>query len=372
MAKDQSKLRRKAAEQQKRGNKDKALALLKEACEKDPYDPENWTALADLQIADGQSGPAAESLFKACDIFARSGLVRDALAACRRTLEVDAGHGPARRMSRFLVSRLPDEEQEAAEASFEKPAAARPARAAAPAAPEPEPAPKPAPAAVAAPAPEAPPPAPAAPVVSAAAPVEAAPAPPEPSEAALEEALKAIPDLGRQAGEEAPLDAGVPEHVAVDTSAPAAGPAHEAAPETTDVEPTIPRWQPDDEQTRPWMRSEQPLHGDLGEGTLAAWPPVLPEKPASGEEETTMPAWRPRAGAAAPDPAPVPVPSPDPAPYALPPPPVEILTLEMEAELPEEEAAAAPAPAAAETTAREEAPAGTQPAAAASGEAAPA
>jgi CRP-like cAMP-binding protein/tetratricopeptide (TPR) repeat protein len=344
MAKNTSKLRRRAAEQEQRGNKDKALALLKEACEKNPYDPENWTAMADLQLGSGQTGPAAESLFRACDIYARGGLVRDAIAVCRRTLEVDPGHGPARRMSRFLLSRLPEEEQEAAEASFEQNKPARPAAPAAAPAPAPAPpaeaAPEPVAAEVAAPLAQ---PAAATAPAPAPPPVAAAPAPPEPSEAALEEALQAIPDLGRQAGDEAPLEAATVEPAAAAAAAEPAEAGGEPPAEGTDVEPTIPRWQPEDEKTTPW-RGEK-LDGVKAEGTLAAWPPVMAERPANGEEETTMPAWRPKAVAAAID-----LPQ-----VELPPPPVEILTLEIDAELPDEAAAAKAAPE--EPTRREAAPA---------------
>jgi len=119
MAKDTSKLRRKAAQHLQKGSRDKALALLREACEKDPYDPENFKQLGDLLLEVGDTKGAAEALFRATDIYARCGFVEDAFAACLKTLHVLPDHGPARRMGRFLVSRLPEEKQEAAEEQLE-------------------------------------------------------------------------------------------------------------------------------------------------------------------------------------------------------------------------------------------------------------
>jgi CRP-like cAMP-binding protein len=144
MAKDTSKLRRKAAEQLQKGSRDRALALLKEACDKDQYDPDNWLQLATVQLQAGDTAAAAESMFRTTDIYARCGMVKEAFAACCQTLDLAPTHGPARRMGRFLVSRLPEAEQDAADAQLDQagkrqPAASVPAaaaeREAAPAAP---------------------------------------------------------------------------------------------------------------------------------------------------------------------------------------------------------------------------------------------
>jgi CRP-like cAMP-binding protein len=356
MAKDTSKLRRKAAEQLKKGSRDKALALLKEACEKDQYDPENWLQLAELQISAGDGAAAADSMFRTTDIYARCGMVKEAFSACCRTLDLAPTHGPARRMGRFLISRLPEPEQDAADALLDQAgrakSAAPPAAPAAPAAREAEPAP-------AAPAPAPAPPAPAA--VAVAAPAEAAAAEAAPAEAAPAEAAAAVPmpaavpaaaaDEEDESAQEQTVDRGGRFRPAARARSAEAEPgsepgedektiergairraaeAEEEPEEKTIERGVVPRPAEAAGAGEPAEAGREPTPEGLPEevaesaATSPWWtgtgqpPPLAPAEgtPEAADDDVTLPVWPPRA--------------------VLPPPPVEILTLEIEAELPED------------------------------------
>src|SRR5262249_4708103 len=87
---------------EKKGKRDKALAVYREACRVEPYDPELWTARANAAEAVGLAGEAAEALFHVCDLYARSGMQADALAAAKGVVGLDKGHRGARRLLRLL------------------------------------------------------------------------------------------------------------------------------------------------------------------------------------------------------------------------------------------------------------------------------
>lgn len=123
-----------------KGRRDKALDIYRDACRAEPYDPDVWMARAEAAKAQGLTGEAAESFFHVCELYARGGLPEEALRVVKRVLEIDPGHGGARRLRRVL-------QEKAGIAEDEEP-------------PRPAPAPAPKPAPVAAPAP--PPAAPAA------------------------------------------------------------------------------------------------------------------------------------------------------------------------------------------------------------------
>jgi CRP-like cAMP-binding protein len=125
---------------EKKGKRDKALELYRDACRAEPYDPELWTARAETAEALGLAGEAAEALFHVCDLYARTGMQADALVAVKRVLVLDKGHSGARRLLRLL-----DREEPAPEAP-PPPVAAAPQPAPDPElepAPEPDPEPEP-------------------------------------------------------------------------------------------------------------------------------------------------------------------------------------------------------------------------------------
>jgi CRP-like cAMP-binding protein len=96
---------------ERKGKRDKALEVYRDACRAEPYDPDLWTARAEAALALGMSGEAAESLFHVCDLFARSGMPSEALEVVERVLKLDRTHGGAKRLKRMLEQKLgiPDE-----------------------------------------------------------------------------------------------------------------------------------------------------------------------------------------------------------------------------------------------------------------------
>src|SRR5215475_4288725 len=102
MASKAEKLLGKGRALEKKGRRDKALEVYRDACRAEPYDPELWTARAGAAEALGLTGEAAESLFHVCDLYARAGMQGDALTAVRRVLALDEGHSGTRRMLRVL------------------------------------------------------------------------------------------------------------------------------------------------------------------------------------------------------------------------------------------------------------------------------
>ncbi len=93
---------------ERKGKLEKALDVYRDGCRHAPYDPDLWTARAEAAQALGLSGEAAEALFHVSDLFARSGMPLEALKLARRVLELDKGHGGARRFVRMLESRADD------------------------------------------------------------------------------------------------------------------------------------------------------------------------------------------------------------------------------------------------------------------------
>ena len=72
---------------EKKGKRDKALEIYRDACKQAPYDPEVWTVRADTAFALGMTGEAAEALFHVADLYARGGMPLDALRLARRVLD---------------------------------------------------------------------------------------------------------------------------------------------------------------------------------------------------------------------------------------------------------------------------------------------
>lgn len=92
---------------EKKGKREKALEVYRDACRAEPYDPELWTARAEAAEAVGLPGEAAEALFHVCDLYARTGMQVDALAVVKRVLLLDKGHSGARRLLRLLDKEEP-------------------------------------------------------------------------------------------------------------------------------------------------------------------------------------------------------------------------------------------------------------------------
>jgi CRP-like cAMP-binding protein len=102
---------------EKKGKPDKALEVYRDGCRQEPYDPDLWLARAAVARKQNLDGEAAESLFKCCDLYARAGLPGDALRVAKQVLELDKGHGGAKRMVRMLETRLGLGEDEPAPAA---------------------------------------------------------------------------------------------------------------------------------------------------------------------------------------------------------------------------------------------------------------
>jgi CRP-like cAMP-binding protein len=111
MATKAEKLLAKGQGLEKKGKRDKALEVFRDACKEHPYDLDLWTARAEAALGLGQTAEGADALFKVSDMYARGGLPREALRIARRVLEVDKGHGGARRFLRMLEARLEEDAQ---------------------------------------------------------------------------------------------------------------------------------------------------------------------------------------------------------------------------------------------------------------------
>ncbi|MBI4509360.1 MAG: cyclic nucleotide-binding domain-containing protein [Deltaproteobacteria bacterium] len=105
MATRAEKLLSKGQALERKGKRDKALELYRDACDKEPYDPELWTARAAVAHALGNAPEATSSLFRAADIYARAAMPSEALTLARRVLEIDKNHGGARRFLSMLQAR---------------------------------------------------------------------------------------------------------------------------------------------------------------------------------------------------------------------------------------------------------------------------
>jgi CRP-like cAMP-binding protein len=106
MATKAEKLLAKGQALEKKGKRDKALDVYRDACRAEPYDPDLWTARADAARALGMTGEAAEALFHVCDLFARSGMPGEALDVVKRVLALEPEHHGAKRLRRILEQRL--------------------------------------------------------------------------------------------------------------------------------------------------------------------------------------------------------------------------------------------------------------------------
>jgi CRP-like cAMP-binding protein len=105
MATKAEKLLAKGQALDKKGKREKALELYREACAAEPYDPDPWTIRSETAHALGLTGEAAEALFHVCELFARSGMTTDALETAKRVLVLEPGHGGARRLAKMLEAR---------------------------------------------------------------------------------------------------------------------------------------------------------------------------------------------------------------------------------------------------------------------------
>src|SRR5262245_33696715 len=112
MATKAEKLLAKGQALESKGKLEKALDVYREGCREAPYDPDLWTARAETAQALGLPGEAAEALFHVSDLFARSGMPGEALKLARRVLELDKGHGGARRFVRLLEARTEEQAPE--------------------------------------------------------------------------------------------------------------------------------------------------------------------------------------------------------------------------------------------------------------------
>ncbi len=120
-----------------KGKREKALDVYRDGCRALPYDPDLWSARGELAHLLGHTQEAVEALFKLCELYARGGLPAEGLTVARRVLELDPGHGGARRLRRVLEDRLAAVEEEANVEANPAPPNAPPAVPQAPPAPEP-------------------------------------------------------------------------------------------------------------------------------------------------------------------------------------------------------------------------------------------
>jgi len=127
MATRLEKVREKSAALAHKGKHDKALELWRDACKKEPFDPDLWIGRGEAALTLALRDEALEAFFRAADMFTRGGFMKEGLAACQRVLAVDARHGGARRLAQMLRSRLgldDDDEVEAAPRAPVRPGAA--------------------------------------------------------------------------------------------------------------------------------------------------------------------------------------------------------------------------------------------------------
>ncbi len=106
MATRLEKVREKSAALAHKGKHDKALELWRDACKKEPFDPDLWIGRGEAALTLALRDEALEAFFRAADMFTRGGFMKEGLSACQRVLAVDARHGGARRLAQMLRSRL--------------------------------------------------------------------------------------------------------------------------------------------------------------------------------------------------------------------------------------------------------------------------
>jgi CRP-like cAMP-binding protein len=106
MVHDPERLRLRAADLERKGKHDKALALYRALAESDAQDPTGWTLLGEKELAHGDAVRAAQAFFRATDLCARAGRLREALDLSTQALAADRHHGAARRLQAILHRRV--------------------------------------------------------------------------------------------------------------------------------------------------------------------------------------------------------------------------------------------------------------------------